>query len=89
MRKMLRKIVGSGRAPDESYVDWIKRATHHAEQEYERFGFPTWLQAQEVRKSKLLQKLQECTDRRWGSLALKWDPLGRRSTGRPAKRWTD
>ena len=89
MRKMLRKIVGAARAPDESYVDWIKRATHHAEQEYERFGFPTWLQAQEVRKSKLFQKLQECTDRRWGSLALKWDPIGRRSTGRPAKRWTD
>eukprot|EP00959_Pyramimonas_sp_CCMP1952_P240863 5033907-Pyramimonas_sp.AAC.1 len=31
MRKMLRKIVAVGRAPDEFCVDWIVRATHRAE----------------------------------------------------------
>ena len=30
-RSMLRKIVGSGRAPDETWVDWLQRVTHKAE----------------------------------------------------------
>ena len=89
MRKMLRKIVAVSRIEEESYVDWIVRATRRAEEEYSRAGLPTWLQAQSVRKASLCHKLQSCSDQRWGQVALRWIPSGYRSIGRPPKRWTD
>ena len=40
--KMLRRIVGSGRAPDETWLEWIQRATTRANNFARRASTPRW-----------------------------------------------
>ena len=43
-RKMLRSIIGTKRIPDETYVEWIIRATDVAEEARDHYNVPDWIE---------------------------------------------
>ena len=97
-RRMLRQIFGilrryarehTGDTAAEPWVDWIVRATHKAENEFQKAGFCNWLEALTKRKQRLYSRIQSSTDGRWAKQVLDWQPAGNRNVGRPVTRWTD
>jgi hypothetical protein len=96
-RKMLRMIVGSGRRREqnnevESWVEWIKRTTHKAEELLKRHNLDDWITTYKRRKFMWARELAtkgQCT---WAFKALMWQPdecTHRRKQARPRQRWID
>ena len=44
-RAMLRRVVGTARAPEEDYLNWISRVTHKAERLAQNAGVRNWVNA--------------------------------------------
>ena len=100
-RKMLRMMLRSRRRVTErnedgvtveSWVDWIKRATHSAEEHMNNFGVRDWVATQREAKRKWHSELTangNSTASGWAYWAFHWQPEGRRKTGRPKTRWID
>ena len=97
-RRMLRKMLGtprrqlqttSGNLEEETWVDWIVRATSAAESEQKKAGLSTWVDTQRQHKERLLDKIHTSNDGRWSLKIINWEPRGSRRVGRPLTRWTD
>ena len=86
---MLRKIVQEPRCPSESYVEWIVRATHRAEEKCREHGVHIWLSEQRRRYWRWAGHVARIADARWTAQILDFKPAGRRRVGRPVKRWAD
>ena len=90
---MLRWIVGVPRRSDETWVEFVQRATHRSEELAAAHGATDWVVLQKTRKWKLASKAATSTDRRWITRMLNWKPWFRvlpfRSVGRPVERWGD
>ena len=86
--------VGSQETEDEdstleSFVDWIRRVTHEAEEAMERVSIPDWIGEQRRRKWKWARKVASCADGRWSKKILNFVPVGNRKRAHPKARWTD
>ena len=92
-RRMLRWMMAARRGPDETWVEYIRRATHQSEERAASCGGRDWVQLQRTRKFKLAGKTAMQTDGRWNKRLLSWIPWFRasphRNVGRPCKRWDD
>ena len=88
-RSMLRRVVGTARQDEETYVDWIQRSTHVAESLYVRNGGESWVRQQRRRYWRWAGHVARAADGRWSNRLLCWHPQGSRRPGRPIKRWTD
>ena len=75
---------------EESWNDWIRRATGIAEDKARRAKVRDWVEAQRKAKWSLAGHIARRTDGRWSSICLQWDPEHqKRRVGRPCKRWAD
>ena len=97
-RNMFRKIVNScrkvfGHDDDgpilESWVDWIRRTTHRAEEQMRDFRARDWVDTHYDVKQKWLKEIEDHRRDTWTYWTLHWQPLGSRRQARPRKRWTD
>ena len=92
-RRMLRWMVHTPRRHDESWVEYITRATHHAEDLAALHGSTSWNLTQRARTWQLAGKAAAQVDQRWTNRLLNWKPWFRcwpkRRVGRPVKRWSD
>ena len=92
-RRMLRWMVCTPRPSDESWVDYIIRWTHRAEDLAEQHGSTDWVTTQRRRKLTLAGRAALCDDARWMKRLLNWKPWFRcwphRAVGRPVRRWMD
>ena len=74
---------------EESFVEWIRRATGISEVHMKKAGIYDWVSGQKRRKFKLAGHIARWTDGRWSNLLLYWGPDGHRRIGRPRRRWED
>jgi len=75
---------------NESWSDWIRRATHIAEEHLARAGIDDWVVCQRRQKYKWAGHVARRNDGRWSHKTLLWTPEGgKRSVGRPRRRWID
>ena len=74
---------------DESWVSWIKRATHTAEEAARLAKVKDWVHGQREAKWKLAGHIGRRSDERWSWKCLRWSPLSMRCAGRPYLRWAD
>ena len=92
-RHMLRTIVGLGRRPEESWVEFIQRATDTSLGLARRHGVDDWVSSFWKQKIAIAKKLHTTDDGRWSISLLQWKPWHRlyaaRSVGAPRKRWRD
>ena len=73
----------------ESWVDWIRRVTHEAEDLLHKVGGKDWVAEQCRRKWSWAGHVARCTDGKWSTMLLEWCPTGARTAGRPCTRWSD
>ena len=92
-RRMLRLMSGTRRHPQETWVEYIKRATAEAERRMMELNFVCWVDAYRCRKWRFVAKAVRATDGRWSKRLLNWNPHFRcwpcRSVGHPQLRWED
>ena len=88
---MIRNMFANRRLGDETWVEYIKRATKRSEDIMTTYGSTNWVQLHHTRKNQFAGKVALQEDQRWNKLLLEWQPMhGRgRQPGRPMKRWTD
>ena len=89
----MRKIVQVPRVDDESWVEYVRRATHVAEQRCADLGHEAWDGRQRALKRNFAIKLTAGNTEKWSTKLIKWEPWFRsaswRRVGRPCKRWSD
>ena len=78
-RKMLRMMIGSGRRrlheeELESWVEWVKRDTHTAEEQLEKHNIDDWVTTYRKRKFMWAQELATNGQQTWAYKALMWQP---------------
>ena len=74
----------------ETWVEWIRRASHIAEEHLQKAGIEDWVVGQRRRKHQWAGHVARRTDGRWASRILDWIPEGgKRTVGRPRRRWRD
>ena len=79
-----------GRMPDETWVEWIQRATHIAEDHLRKAKVDDWVTKSRRLKWTWAGHAARRTDGRWSTALLCWEPNeGRRRAGRPIARWRD
>ena len=92
-RKMFRRMVRIGRRSEESWPDFISRATHTSEDLIFTCGARNWVSLQDSRKHELAAKCMLADRARWCNKLLQWRPWFRcvphRNVGHPRKRWMD
>ena len=92
-RRMLRHIVGVRRKPDETWVEYIQRATHRSEDIAKQSNLTDWNELQRRRKWQYAGKVARFPKERWCHRILEWRPWFRcsskRDVGRPSLRWSD
>jgi len=97
-RRMLRMVLGHGRRQDdegalESWVDWVRRTTHEAEEILQSFGVETWDVTVKRRKWRWARRIGSSDMDAWAFLAATWapefEPKSCRHQGRPKIRWAD
>ena len=71
-RDMLRRFAGPKRKPDETYVDWIQRATHAAECRARNAGSKRWLDLHLNSKWKWAAKLADASHERLARRVTFW-----------------
>ena len=75
---------------EESYVDWIQRVTHEAEEGMRLAKIPDWADESYRRKWRWYGHVCRRRDGRWTPRVLQWTPdRGRRGQGHPCTRWAD
>jgi hypothetical protein len=75
---------------NESWIDWMRRRTIMTESVLQSLRLDDWVKGQRRRKWAFAGHLMRREDSRWASVLLPWVPEGgKRSRGRPKKRWTD
>jgi hypothetical protein len=91
-RRMLRSIVQVRRARDETWVDYIQRATHKSEELAAPY-VSDWAAKRAACKAKLVERIRQMPRDRWCRRVLEWTPWFRcspkRRVGHPALRWLD
>ena len=108
-RRMLRLVVGHKRrqvvqssvtftghgdtVATESWIAWVKRTTHTAEDKLAELGIRSWVDKHKVAKWKWAERLGRMAADRWVSICAAWTPeinaAARRAPGRPCLRWED
>ena len=89
-RRMLRAMCRVPRRSEETWVQWIQRATAAVEQHMRESGVEYWHVVQRRRKWKWAGRVLNMDCSRWASKVLAWTPQdGRRKIGRPCLRWLD
>ena len=92
-RRMLRYIVGVRRQQDETWVEYIQRATHKSEDLATSHGLRNWVELQRRKKWRIAGKTACGSENRWCKRILEWQPWFRcnpkRDVGRPLTRWND
>ena len=92
-RRMLRIMVSTRRAPEETWVEYIRRATESAEARFHDCGYESWVEASRRKKWRFAGKVAQTSDGRWSKRLLSWKPhfrcLPSRPVGRPLSRWDD
>ena len=74
----------------EEWVDWIKRATHFAEDILRQSVWESWVLSQRRRKWRWAGRVARLNDNRWTQQVLLWEPqTGKRRVGRPCLRWAE
>ena len=95
--RMLRKMFGGKRryidgVADESWVEFVKRSTHKAEDIMRACGLQEdWVTMHRRRKFRFAGRTARVSDERWTQKLLHWKPahgIGR-AVGHPVKRWAD
>ena len=90
---MLRWMIGVPRRPEETWPDFVRRATHRSEALASTHGAVDWVVLQRTQKWRLAGKASQSTDGRWTKKLLEWKPWFRtfphRVVGHPHKRWED
>ena len=88
---MIRKIVPTGRIDEETWVDYIQRATYKAEAVMAEHRSIDWVTMYKTTKWKFAGETARRTDERWNTLLLRWKPFHGtgRPRGHPQKRWRD
>ena len=75
---------------EETWVEWVVRATRMAEGMAERAKIPDWVEEQRRRKWRWAGHVARRRDNRWAHRVLNWEPEeGRRRVGHPNRRWAD
>ena len=89
-RRMLRWIVATRRSPEETWVEYVKRATTIAEKQAADSKLSEWTTLHNIRKLEFAALMSLRNDGRWTERLLRWTPwfkaFPRRSQGRPALR---
>jgi hypothetical protein len=94
-RRMLRLICQTWRMKEcngdaEAWVEWIRRATHKAEELMSIVGMESWITSQKRKKWRWAGHVARMTDDRWTVKSLLWMPEhANRRVGRPSRRWSD
>ena len=92
-RRMIRQIFQIPRNGDESWVEYIKRATARVESQCAELGFHNWATMQPSRKIKFSEKVISGCRNKGSHRLLRWSPWFRnnvaRNVGRPCMRWSD
>jgi len=92
-RRMLRKMAGIGRSPNECWVEHIKRSTHAALDLAQKYGVLDWSSEFQEIKKRTCDKMQSTVDGRWSKRLLEWHPWhqvhAKRHVGGQRKRWND
>ena len=78
-----------GTGDQENYVDWIRRATHEAEQIRKDIHMPDWAEEVHRRVFRWAGHTARRHDGRGTREILSWSASGRRRRGRPLSRWSD
>jgi hypothetical protein len=74
----------------EPWVEWVQRATHISEEQLRKARLEDWVTTARRRKFRWAGHVARQADNRWAHKALIWEPAeGRRSVGRPKKRWEE
>jgi hypothetical protein len=73
----------------DTWVEWIRRATGIAEKEAKRNKGTDWVEGQRRRKWGLAGHTMRRDDGRWSRLIFDSEPDGKRRVGHPVTRWTD
>ena len=89
----MRKLVQTPRKDQETWVDYIQRATHAAEKHCEHHGYTSWDIRQSQLRSKFATIVTTGPQEKWSARILNWVPWFRtvawRCPGRPFRRWSD
>ena len=92
-RKMLRSMFRVARGEDESWVDYVRRATLRADTYCNNSNIKDWGTIQAERKRHYATRLFLDTEEKWNKRLLNWKPwfrtVAKRSVGRPCLRWGD
>ena len=92
-RKMLRSIRSRQShvkfETTEEYVEWVRAATRKAEAIMSQHNVEDWVKTQRAEQWDWAGKVATCSDKRWSSEAIDWDPPDPRKRGRPRQRWHD
>eukprot|EP00973_Karenia_brevis_P005864 799323-Karenia_brevis.AAC.1 len=70
---------------EESWVEWVRRTTHLAEEHFSKVAQDDWITAQRRRKFRFAGHVARREDARWDTTLLNWTPEGRRKRGHPPK----
>ena len=74
----------------ESWIDWVRRTTHIAEENLRKAGLEDWVRAVRRKQWRWAGHIARRADDRWSTRLLTWTPCGgSRCRGRPNKRWGD
>ena len=75
---------------EETWVEWITRATHISTTAMRRANVADWVDEQRKRKWRWAGHVARRDDGRWTVRVMNWEPVsGKRSVGRPETRWED
>ena len=92
-RRMLRKIYQARRQPSETWVEYVRRATHAAEDKATSLGYQCWTVARKKCKWQFAGETARSSLQKWSTRLLAWRPWHRirpsRRVGRPHLRWAD
>ena len=88
-RRRLQLRSEEGHDDTETWVDWIQRVTHEAEEQMHRYDVPCWVEEVRRRRFRWAGRVARHEDGRWTRKILHWTPKGNRIRGRPHLRWVD
>ena len=75
----------------EPWCEWLRRATHEAEEKLQSIGVEDWVVQQRRRKWRWTHRIATQEENRWSRLVLYWQPYSGvgRTQGHPCTRLTD
>ena len=82
----------------DTWVDWVKRVTHKAQEKLKDANMDTWISIIKRQKWRFAKRVATAQEERWTRKIINWDPeshydkethKGKRKQARPKKRWLD